>query len=369
MRHDTNGMNQTHLERTPALVSGETKAHSHGPMRVLVAGIGGASLGTEVLKCLRDAVGYEIFGCDISPLAYGHYQSERFTTFVVDRQNYVSAVLELCIRLGVEAVIPGGEEPAVLLGGAAGDFKAANVFVAGNSPEVIQLCSDKSQLFEHFRKLDLPIPRTVLVEDVSRIEDVGYPCVVKPATGTGGSSFVFLANNAAEMKLYASYLLQNGQKTILQEYISVEDGEFTIGVLTLPTGRLVGTVALRRLFHAKLSIANKTVAGLISSGYSQGLIDHFPEYCHQAEKLAAAVGSVGPVNIQGRIRDGILVPFEINPRFSASTYLRACAGFNEVDMYLRYVLHGVEPQPAPVKLGYYLRSLDEVFVTKDNLKQ
>ncbi len=44
--------------------------------RILVAGIGGASLGTEILKCLRDAGTYEVFGCDISEHAYGHYQEE-----------------------------------------------------------------------------------------------------------------------------------------------------------------------------------------------------------------------------------------------------------------------------------------------------
>jgi carbamoyl-phosphate synthase large subunit len=42
-------------------------------VRVLVAGIGGASLGTEILKALQLAGRYELFGCDISPMAFGHY--------------------------------------------------------------------------------------------------------------------------------------------------------------------------------------------------------------------------------------------------------------------------------------------------------
>jgi len=50
----------------------------------------------------------------------------------------------------------------------------------------------------------------------------------------------------------------------------------------------------------------------------------------------------------------------INPRFSASTYLRALAGFNEIDIYLRLLL-GLPAQPAEgVREGYYLRGLTEV---------
>ncbi|MBF0103086.1 MAG: hypothetical protein HQK77_19480, partial [Desulfobacterales bacterium] len=52
--------------------------------KVMIAGIGGASLGTELLKCLEAAGGYTIFGCDISPLAYGHYMSGFERTYVVD---------------------------------------------------------------------------------------------------------------------------------------------------------------------------------------------------------------------------------------------------------------------------------------------
>lgn len=44
-------------------------------IRVLIAGIGGASLGTEILKSLLlNEERYDIFGCDISALAFGHYQ-------------------------------------------------------------------------------------------------------------------------------------------------------------------------------------------------------------------------------------------------------------------------------------------------------
>ena len=46
------------------------------PVRVMIAGIGGASLGTEIRKSLTLAGGYEIYGCDVSKTAYGLYEDE-----------------------------------------------------------------------------------------------------------------------------------------------------------------------------------------------------------------------------------------------------------------------------------------------------
>ena len=340
--------------------------------KVMVAGIGGASLGTEILKCLRDAGRYRVYGCDISGYAYGHYEKNIAETFVVSRKRYVESVLELCVAVGIRVLIPGGDEPAVLLGLAAADFLKAGVHVAANSPEVVATCSNKKRFFERMQALGLPTPWTVAVQDrhdLEALKDIPCPCIIKPSTGTGGSRFVFMASNRPEALLYAEHLLHNGHTALVQEYIGMEEGEFTVGTLSFPDGRLFGSVAMQRLFNAKLSVLVSTPAGLISSGYSQGLIGDFAEVRTQAEKIAKTLGSVGPMNIQGRVRKGILIPFEINPRFSASTYLRAMAGFNEVDMYLQNLLYGSVPLVAPVRPGYYLRSLTERYVGKEEIKQ
>ncbi|HEY3083508.1 MAG TPA: ATP-grasp domain-containing protein [Chloroflexota bacterium] len=334
-------------------------------MRVLVAGIGGASLGTEVLKCLRAAGRYRVFGCDISPLAYGHYQGAADETFVVPRDGYAEAVLELCRAHAVEALVPGGEEPLALLSARADELAAAGVFLAANSAEVVAECSDKARLFERLGRLGLPVPWTRSVTSLEQLgppADLPCPLVVKPATGSGGSRFVFLLDDPADAPIYVKYLLAQRPIVLVQEYVPEGEGEFTVGVLHRPDGRLVGSVALRRLFHSQLSVLTRSDAGLISTGYSQGLIDDFPAVRAQAERVAAALGSVGPLNVQGRVRDGTLLPFEVNPRFSASTYLRALAGFNEVDLYLRCRDDAGRSHRPSVRPGYYLRSLTETWV-------
>jgi carbamoyl-phosphate synthase large subunit len=336
---------------------------------ILVAGIGGASLGTEAIKCLELAGYYRIYGCDISPLAYGHFQEGVEKTYLVDREQYTDAVIDICRKHQIKMIIPGGEEPMSLLGQHAGDLKAEGIFLSGNSPDVIAKCSNKMMLFEHLKELGISIPLTRSVRNVEDFDDFPCPCVIKPATGTGGSRFVFLASNRSEAKLYLRYVLENCDTAVLQEYITLDEGEFTIGILSLPNGKIFSSVALKRLFHAKLSVMAKTNVGLISSGYSQGLIDEFPELCQQAEKIADAIESKGPINIQARVRNGVLLPFEINPRFSASTYLRALAGLNEIDIFSQYLLFGTLPPRPDIRPGYYLRSLTEIVVGKEMVVQ
>jgi carbamoyl-phosphate synthase large subunit len=331
--------------------------------RILIAGIGGASLGTEIAKSLRLAGGYAVFGCDISPIAFGHYAGEFESTSVVQRATYVQDLLELCERLAIDCIVPGGDEPARLIAESQSLFAQADVHVATNDRTLVANMSNKLECFQILGELGFTIPATRLVRDAGDLEGFPMPCIVKPAVGSGGSVFVFFARNRNEASLYCSYLTNNDQIPMVQEYLSEDRGEFTVGVLSLPDGKCAGAIALKRMFNSKLSVASKGRGFLISSGYSQGEIGPFPEICAVAVDIATRVGSVGPLNIQGRLSEnGQFIPFEINPRFSASTHLRALAGFNEVDFYLRSVLGHTAPQCLEVRSGLYLRSLTEVAV-------
>jgi carbamoyl-phosphate synthase large subunit len=337
--------------------------------RILIAGIGGASLGTEILKCLQLADGYDVFGCDISPFAFGHYASGFVSTALVRREHYIDDVIDLCERLSIDCVVPGGDEPARLMAKSQELFVRAAIRVAANDLKLVASMSDKLECFRILGELGVAIPATQVVRGVTDLAEFPMPCIVKPAIGSGGSVFVFFAKDTAEAWLYCSYLSSNGHVPMVQQYLAEDCGEFTVGVLSLPNKRCAGAIALKRMFNSKLSVATKGKGFLISSGYSQGEIGLFPEICAVAVDIATKLGSIGPLNIQGRINDrGEFVPFEINPRFSASTYLRALAGFNEVNYYLQSVLSDELPADLEINPGLYLRSLSEVAVPAGQLK-
>jgi carbamoyl-phosphate synthase large subunit len=336
--------------------------------KVIIAGIGGASLGTEIAKCLRLAGKYEIYGCDISPTAYGLYDNDFTATYRINRDNYIEEVLKVCHHTGANWLIPGGEQPNALLGAAAEQFALEGIRVVTNDSAIVGLFSDKQATFNKLAVCGIPIPKTAELTTAEDVQVVGLPCIVKPATGSGGSASVFFAVTTDEALIYAEFIRRNGSVPIAQEYLGDDEGEFTIGVMSLPDGRVVGSIALRRVLEAKLSVAYRGRGGVVSSGYSQGYIDAFPDLCRQAEQIAAVIQSRGPINIQGRVRNGVLMPFEINPRFSASTYLRALAGFNEIDMLLGYLIGGELPSTKSIKPGWYLRSLTENYIAQEAVK-
>jgi len=337
-------------------------------IKVMIAGIGGASLGTEILKCLLLADKYVVYGCDISNLAYGHYQACFEKTFIVSREYYVDDIIRICRRERIYYIIPGAEEPMVLLNEARSELERDSIVLVGNSSDIIKTFSNKEAVFVQLRELGFCVPHTITVQQEGELGNASFPAIVKPSLESGGSSFVFLVQNMEEAKVYTNFLLVNGKRPIIQEYIPEHEGEFTVGVLSLPDSALVGSIALKRSFSNKLSIAAKMKEGIISSGYSQGLIDSFPDVKQVSEKIATAIGSKGPINVQGRVKNGVFMPFEINPRFSASTYLRAIAGFNEIDIFLCAITGREYCRPDKIQYGYYLRSFTEVFVNKDMVK-
>jgi len=341
---------------------------ANSSLNVMIAGIGGASLGTELMKSLHLAGGYRIFGCDISSTAFGLYDDRFEKTFQVDRDDYIASVVKACQQADAQWLVPGGEQPMVLLAAAKPALDAAGIGLIANDPELIRVYSDKAETFRRLASLDIPVPVTREVHEDADILAVGLPCVIKPATGSGGSTMVFFAVDLDEARIYAEYIARTGGVAIAQEYISLEAGEFTVGVLSTPDGAVAASIALRRSLDSKLSVMSRGRGGLISSGYTQGYIGAFSDICQQAERVALAIGSRGPINIQGRLRDGLLVPFEINPRLSASSYLRAMAGHNELHWLLQYLANGIPIQRVNAREGWYLRSLTEAFVAPERVK-
>src|SRR5262249_43373360 len=147
-----------------------------------------------------DAGGYEVLGCDVSALAYGHYDPALARTFLVDRERYLDGVRELCRTHDIRAVIPGGEEPLALLAPAAGAFAAMGGPAASHSPGVGAVCSDKARLAERLAELGFAVPATLRAHEAGTLPTMPFPRVVKPARGGGGSHLVALVSNAEEAR-------------------------------------------------------------------------------------------------------------------------------------------------------------------------
>jgi glycosyltransferase involved in cell wall biosynthesis len=197
--------------------------------------------------------------------------------------------------------------------------------------------------------------------------------VLKPVSGSSGSRNTFIVQNADEFRMLGQFILAQEASLLLQEYVGRPDGEYTVGVLHTRAGELVGSIAMNRYIDNGIGnlvrVRNRTgraelsEALVISSGYSQGVFDDFPEVRSACIRLAEALESKGPINVQCRMVEGKLYPFEINPRLSGTSYMRALAGYNEADLFLRHHLEGERLNSPPAyRHGKVLRGLIERFV-------
>ena len=101
----------------------------------------------------------------------------------------------------------------------------------------------------------------------------------------------------------------------------------------------------------------------LSNGISQGEIGRFPAVTAECERIALALGSRGSINLQCRLVGDKVFVFEINPRFSGPTSLRAMVGYNEPDVLIRKHLLSESIQPRfEYGSGVILRGLTESLV-------
>ncbi len=336
---------------------------------ILIAGIGGASLGTEIFKNLQLAGYTRIYGTDISPYAFGLYQDGFLKTYLADTDKYIQDILNLCVQERIDVVIPGGESPLTLLNQHRALFYEKGVLLAMNSEKVIKLCTDKLRLFAYLQKNGIPAPKTVEITNEAILKDLPYPGILKPSKDSGGSVFVSVVHDAKEAQMLADQMMKSGRQPLFQEYLPVTEGEYSFSVLSAPSGELFGGIGIKKNFDAKLMYTFKSDTALISSGYSHGFISGFPELFSQVSRIAKVLESRGPINIEGRVVNGQFFPFEINPRFSATTHLWAMAGFNDVDYCIRLFSDTPISEKPSIREGFYLRSLTEKFIPKENIKK
>lgn len=348
-------------------------------IRAIVTATGCASVGEQILKALHlSTLPFYRIACDCTPVSTGASLADAF--FVLPRAthpHYAEQLLDICRTQHVDALFIGSEAELLAVSPHRAEFARENIFLPLQPEEVLQLCLDKAKLYKSLTALGFSTPwyrRIQTPEDLSDIPT--FPLVFKPSKQSGGSADVYIVRQQDELLFFSSYLLERHGEFVAQEYVGTPNDEFTVGVLQDMGGELMGSIALHRdlsmSFSRRLRTANttgRTELGeqlVISSGISQGTLGAFPHVCGPCATIATALGGRGPMNIQCRVSEGKVCLFEINPRFSGTTSLRALGGWNEPEMLVRRHILGERSLPAyyhqTVRIG---RRLEEVIIAQD----
>jgi carbamoyl-phosphate synthase large subunit len=313
--------------------------------RILVTGVGGRSVGAGILHALMRADDtvrsrWETIATDADPFSWGLYVADHCALVpLATAPGYLDRIRQLVADYGVAAVIPGTETEAAFLAAHRSDLP---VPVIANEARLMPLMTDKKEAREKLRDLGLNfIPHYPWEQRDAAISQFGFPLIVKPTRGTGGSRGVYLAGSRAELEALSPFVRPESA-TIVQPYLGDADSEYTVGILSDKSGNVIDSIVIRRkLAGLSLLDAKSYRIGIaaISTGISQGFVIHHREIQEYCEDVAKRLNSCGPMNLQLRVHDGEIYVFEIHPRFSGTTPIRASVGFNEPDVLLRNHLY------------------------------
>ena len=349
-----------------------------GRITVMVTAVGGGGHGEQILKALKLAeTDYRIVAGDMSPRSKGLLEVDQaYVLPPASDPSYLSTLLKVCDRHEVAALFHGSEPELKVMSAHRDEIRGRNVFLPINPAPVINLCMDKVKTCEFLSEKGFNVTPYRRVTSAEDLESFGHlPAVLKPSIGGGGSANVFLAQTRQELLTFGRHMLSIYEEFIVQEYVGTVDSEFTVGVLTDMDGELLNSIAVRREIMTSLSnrirVANRTgreelgAVLALSTGVSQGQIGRFPEVTGQCERIALALGARGAINIQCRLVGGKVYVFEINPRFSGTTSLRAMVGYNEPDVLIRKHLLGERIAPHfPYGSGFIMRGLSEALIER-----
>jgi len=342
---------------------------------VLITGVGGGGFGHELVKSLKLEDQYYIIGVDMADSSFGLFDvDEAYTVPSATDPTYLDTLLDICGKHRIQVFIPGSEPELKVISKNRDQIKSAGILPLINTENVIEMGMDKTATMRLLKNNGFTIPKSTTVKAVLDIpSEFPLPAVVKPSIGGGGSNNTFIVQDQNELDFACRYLVSQERVVMLQEYVGTPEDEFTVGVSHTLDGIFVGSIAFRRYILSGLSnsikVPNRTKRSelspilAISSGISQGIIDEHFDVRKACESVAEVLNSKGPINVQCRYVNKELYVFEINPRFSGTTFMRAMVGFNEPDILIRHHLLGESlPERINYKYGRIVRGLAERYV-------
>lgn len=109
-----------------------------------------------------------------------------------DPEGFAAALLDICKRHRVEALIPLSDTETRVLSPVRGRFEEAGIKLTISPPDTVALVGDKLRLFEYLRERDVDVGEFHAVNDAADAREaaraLGYPgkkLVLKPRTGAG----------------------------------------------------------------------------------------------------------------------------------------------------------------------------------------
>lgn len=297
----------------------------------------GSGVGQSVIDSLNlsDLPLYTV-GFGNNPFAYGAYQCDayHYTKGIYD-SGFIDDLIESCREYSIDLLIPGHDDEAMLYAKNPSKLEAAGIKAIFSGYEFNRLCRDKELMSRELNKVvDIFVKSYSLpgIEEALACGEISYPLIAKPRGGYASRGILILLKNEDLKQVTDNHIIQELAipdkqdpsydlfHRNLNKNINSQISEISIQLVLDADGNLMG----------KMASYNKLNHGIPIEILPVDRVEIW-DAIDQLVPVLVEKGARGPVNIQGRITDSGLKLFEINPRFTGITGLRALMGFNEVE--------------------------------------
>lgn len=315
----------------------------------------------QALACVRSLgkAGYEIKVASHQRMSLGTWSRFCSASFHLKGQTIeaFAKLREWAISEGVNIVLPLTERSCVLCNADRFAWENAGITLGCASDEMLQAAFDKSITVRRAQALGLNVPSTAIPESfdeaVSAVEQIGFPCVVKPRWSNAWNGEQFLPTQSPE---YA-----NDRKQLVHILSAHERSTSWPLLQSFVPGQGKGVFALCNQGEVIAWFAHERLRDSNPTGSSSSLrrsVELDERLIAPARKLLADFQWHGPAMVEFR-DTGVDAPalMEVNGRFWGSLQLAIDAGVDFPALWVS-ILKGEAIEPVShFKVGQTLRWL------------
>ena len=344
---------------------------SQTTINILMTG-GGAPGAAGILHCLKQNPSFNITVADANPEAIGKYLNNDFETipFATD-PNFVDAILSLCRRKNIHAILPLVTKELIPLSQRRNEFELAGAKLLVSPASSLEVANNKSSLYEFLQWRGIAVPAFKVVETIDQfkaaVSALGYPAkpiCFKPSVSNGSRGFRIITNQINELDLLFKYkpnstyisfndavrILSSGTfpELLVSEYLP--DEEYSVDCLANMGQAVLVLPRLRKRMINGISVEGEFVKE-----------DSIITYCTQIIKELQLHGNIG-IQVKKSATGQFLI-LEINPRVQGTIAAALGAGINLPVLAVKQELSlPVSPEELAVKWGTkFSRYWNEVF--------